>query len=150
MNQEETHKTEEVSSEAPTPGVESRSEKSNAIVIPMPNDWSWGGFMFAPAYLIAVKKYKYLLLYLLGLAPLINVIAMIGISIFVGLKGRSFVAESDMFKNDDEREGFNRAIDHAGWIMFLVTLVGFVLSLLFAGLLIAFLASIFGGPHMFR
>jgi hypothetical protein len=106
--------------------------------------------MFAPAYLIAVKKYKYLLLYLLGLVPFINVIAMIGIPIFVGLKGHGFVVESDMFKNDDERAGFNRAIDHAGWIMFLVTLAGLVLSLLFAGLFVAFLASIFGGPHMFR
>lgn len=125
--------------------VESTNASNRASV-----GWSWGGFMFGPAYIIATKQYAYLLLYLLMLVPLVNIVAWIGISIFLGIKGHDLVAYSVMFENNDERRGFVRAIDHAGWIMFLVALVGLVLALLFAGLFIAFFASIFGGPYMFR
>lgn len=143
----ETETTKEAVEEVSAPESPSKEMK---VTLSMPSDWSWGGLMFAPAYLIAVKKYKYLLLYLLGLIPVINVIAMIGIPIFVGMKGHGFVAESDMFKNDDERAGFNRAMDHAGWIMFLVAIATFILAFLFAGLIVGVLSMVFGGPHMFR
>lgn len=104
--------------------------------------WSWGGFMFGPAYMIATKKYMYLLLYLLMIIPIINILAQIGIAIFMGLKGHQFVAESNMFNNDDERNGFNRAIDHAGFITFLIVLALIIFGFLFFG---ALMGSLMGG-----
>jgi hypothetical protein len=89
--------------------------------------WSWGAFMFGPAYLIAVKKYMYLLWYLLMLLPIINFIAMIGLPIYWGLKGTELAKDSTMFKNEDERSGFLRAINHAGFISFLIAIAGIVL-----------------------
>ncbi|NTV22003.1 MAG: hypothetical protein HGB03_00330 [Candidatus Yonathbacteria bacterium] len=135
-------KNEETSS-APTPAV---AEKPKAVVS-MPTDWSWGGFMFGPAYLIAVKKYQYLLGYLLMLIPIINFVAMIGIAIYLGIKGHTLVVESPMFANNDERAGFNRAIDHAGRIMFFVSLACAVIALIFASLFVGLMVSLFGGPQ---
>jgi|GEM_PF-1360982 len=136
MNTEET-----LSASAPVV-----SEKSKDVVS-LPTDWSWGGFMFGPAYLIAVKKYQYLLGYLLMLIPIINFVAMLGIAIYLGLKGHTLVAESPMFANNDERAGFNRAIDHAGRIMFFISLACAVIALIFASLFVGLMVSLFGGPQ---
>ncbi|NTV44905.1 MAG: hypothetical protein HGA67_04455 [Candidatus Yonathbacteria bacterium] len=144
MSEAET-KTEETTS-VPTAPVAPVAETPKAA-ISMPSDWSWGGFMFGPAYLIAVKKYEYLLAYLLMLIPVFNFFAMIGIAIYLGIKGHTLVAESPMFANADERAGFNRAIDHAGRIMFFVSLVCMVLAFIFAGLFVGMVATMLGGPR---
>ncbi len=107
--------------------------------------WSWGGFMLGPGYMIATKNYVYLLLYLLTLVPLVNVFAWLGISIFLGLQGHQMVAKSAMFKNDDERNGFNRAVDHAGFIMFLIMVALFVLGFLFFGMMMSMFVGSMGG-----
>ena len=110
--------------------------------------WSWGGFMFGPAYLIGTKHYAYLLLYLLTLVPLLGGLVWLGIAIFLGLKGHDLVAQSRMFKNDDERNGFNRAIDHAGLITFLFTVAIFLLVFLFFGAMIGGIMSDLGSMPM--
>ena len=145
MSEAET-KTEETTNSTSTPVVEAKP----TVTISMPADWSWGGFMFGPAYFIAVKKYEYLLIYLLMFIPIVNFIAMIGIAIYLGMKGHTLVATSTMFANDAERAGFNHGIDHAGKIMFILVLISFVLAFIFAGLFVGMMATLFGGPHMFR
>ena len=136
MNTEET-----LSASAPVV-----SEKAKATVS-LPSDWSWGGFMFGPAYLIAVKKYNYLFAYLLMLIPVVNFFAMIGIAIYLGVKGHALVAESPMFQNDVERVGFNRALDHAGRIMFFISIACMVLAFVFAGLFVGMMSALFMGPN---
>ena len=103
--------------------------------------WSWGGFMFEPILIIATKKYVYLLFFLLYLIPLINFIAIIGIKIFFGLKGREIVMQSPAFSNSDEARGFMKGLDHAGFISFIFTVVMFALSFLFLGALFSGLLS---------
>lgn len=107
--------------------------------------WSWGAFVLDPFFIIAIKKYSLLWMYLLYLVPLVNFFAMIGIKIFLGIKGHQLVAESTVFKNEDEQNGFVRAIDHAGFIVFIVGLVGIVVMFLFFGVILASLFSAFGG-----
>ena len=129
---------------APQPTPDRSMDTSDGTVsdtLETRSSWSWGGLMFGPAYLIATKNYVYLLLYLLFFIPLINLIAIIAIPIFLAIKGHDFVAKSSMFKNDIERNGFNRAIDHAGFVAFMIALIFFSLGLV--GLL--FLGSIMGG-----
>ena len=104
--------------------------------------------MFGPAYLIGTKHYAYLLLYLLTLVPLLGGLVWLGIAIFLGLKGHDLVAQSRMFKNDDERNGFNRAIDHAGLITFLFTVAIFLLVFLFFGAMIGGIMSDLGSMPM--
>jgi len=144
MNEEETQANDAPVAPAPSPAMNDAVAKTKDALNKMSNisGWSWGGFMFGPAYLIAVKKYTYLLWYLLMLVPLVNLIAMIGLPIFLGLKGHALAAESTMFKNEDERNGFLRAINHAGFITFLIAIAAFILSFLFMGLIFG---SLFGG-----
>ena len=124
---------------APQPTPDRSMDTSDGTVsdtLETRSSWSWGGLMFGPAYLIATKNYVYLLLYLLMLVPFINLIAIIAIPIFLALKGHDFVAKSSMFKNNEERNGFNRAIDHAGFVTFMIILAFIslvILSMLFLG-----------------
>jgi hypothetical protein len=110
--------------------------------------WSWGGFMFAPVYMVATKNYLYLLLYLLMIIPIINIFVQLGISIYMGLKAHNMVAGSVMFRSDDERNGFNRAMDHAGFIFFCLFVVLFVLGFLFMGALFSAIMGMGGGDAM--
>src|SRR5690348_4008055 len=41
--------------------------------------WSWGALMLGPMFLIGIKKYIYLLLYLLFLIPLVNIVVFFAI-----------------------------------------------------------------------
>lgn len=107
-----------------------------------PSDWSWGAFILDPFYLIALKKYDYLWMYLAYFIPGLNFFAMIGIKIYLGYKGHQLAAESKMFKNNDERNGFIKATDHAGFIMVIVAAVGIVLGFLFFG---AMMSLLWGG-----
>lgn len=104
--------------------------------------WSWGAFMFDPAFIIGIRKYTFLLLYLLYLVPLINLLAIIGIKVFLGLKGHEMAQTSATFENEDERRGYMKAIDHAGFVLFIVMLV---FLLLWSVLALAFAGSFFGG-----
>lgn len=93
-------------------------------------EWSWGAFMFDPAFLIAIQKYAYLLVYLLMLIPILNFIVWIGFKIYLGLKGREMARDSATFASAEEREGFFKGFDWAGKVLFFVALAFFVLSLL--------------------
>ena len=85
--------------------------------------WSWGACMFDPGFIIAIKNYKFLFVYILYFIPLINIFAVIGIKIYLGLNGRSMAENSPQFENKDELNGFMKGIDHAGKIMFFVALI---------------------------
>lgn len=100
-----------------------------------PSSWSWGGFMFDPVVMVATKNYTYLLLYILCAIPIINLFAMIGIKIYMGLKAHEMIATSHAFANKDEAAGFARGLDHAGKIFFYASLV--ILGLLLVGLMVA-------------
>jgi hypothetical protein len=84
--------------------------------------WSWGAFIMGPMFIIAVRKYTLLLLYLLMFIPIVNFLAQFGIMIYLGLKGRELAAASPTFSSREQYIGFMKAIDHAGWIMFLIAL----------------------------
>ncbi len=109
--------------------------------------WSWGGFFFGPAFLIAIRKYMYLWVYVLMFIPLLNIFALLGMAVFLGIKGHELVAQSPAFLNSDERNGFTRAMDHAGFIMFLVLLAGFLLWFAFFALFFGAMYNSFGGMH---
>lgn len=93
--------------------------------------WSWGAFMLGPTFLIAVKKYVYLLFYLVYFIPFLNVFALLGIAIFLGIKGRELTYASSMFEKQDEANGFIKAVDHAGKIMFVVSIIFFIIMIIF-------------------
>ena len=104
--------------------------------------WSWGGFMFEPILIIGTKQYMYALLFLLYLLPLINILAVIGIKIYFGLKGREFAFESGAFENRDQWKGFMNTLDHAGYVLFIITAVFIAIGLFAGG---AAIMAMFGG-----
>jgi len=112
-----------------------RSIDTNIITDPLIKKWSWGAFILDPFFILAVRKYIYLLLYLLYIVPILNILAMIGIKIFLGMKGTDMVRESETFENDDERRGFLKAINHAGFILFIITLIFFAIGFALISLL---------------
>lgn len=107
-------------------------------------DWSWGAFILDPFFLIAIRRYIFLLLYLLYFIPGINFIAVIGIKIYLGLKGKELAEHSPTFSSAEERKGFFKAIDHAGLITFIIALVIMVLSFIFGAIVAAFFAKFIG------
>lgn len=76
--------------------------------------WSWGGFSLNWIFLLAVRKYMYLLVLLLMLVPILNILIMIGFMIFLGIKGRELARESRTFSNHEQYLGFMKGADHAG------------------------------------
>jgi hypothetical protein len=105
-------------------------KQADQAAAPSGTEWSWGAFMFDPAFLIAIQKYAYLLVYLLMLIPILNFIVWIGLKIYLGLKGREMARDSATFASAEEREGFFKGFDRAGKVLFFVSLAFFVLSLL--------------------
>ena len=124
----ELEQTNPIQNDTPKPSSCPTMEQKNDI-----KEWSWGAFMFDFIFIIATKKYIYLLLFLLYLIPFVNFLAMIGIRIFLGTQGRRIAAESPMFSNKDECRGFMKAIDHAGYIIFIFTVVMFILAFVLMG-----------------
>jgi hypothetical protein len=106
--------------------------------------WSWGAFMFDMVFVIAIRKYIYLLFALLFFIPILGFFAMIGVKIFFGLKGHQLAAESGAFANEDELRGFLKAVDHAGFVVFIVAIVGIVLIL---GTVLLFGAALYSGMN---
>lgn len=98
------------------------------------SSWSWGAFMFDAAFLIAVKKYKWLFWYLLYLVPFVNFAFMIGFKIYLGVKGRAIAATSTYFQDERELHGFMKGIDHAGKVLFFVMLAVLVVWLVLVAL----------------
>lgn len=92
--------------------------------------WSWGAFMFDIPFLVGIKKYTYLFWYLLALVPFVNVIFFIVFKIYMGAKGRALAAVSPQFENETEFRGFMKAFDHAGKILFTVTVAIIAILLL--------------------
>ena len=84
--------------------------------------------MFDPAFLIGIKQYKFLLVYLLCLVPIVNIFAIVGIKIYLGLNGRSMAAKSPMFANQDELNGYMKGVDHAGKILFFVAIIAMAIG----------------------
>ncbi len=119
----EIEQTNPIQNNAPQPSSYSISGQKDDI-----GGWSWGAFMFDFIFIIATKKYIYLLLFLLYFIPFVNFLAMIGIKIFLGTQGRRIAAESPMFSNKDELRGFMKAIDHAGYIISIFAIVIFILA----------------------
>lgn len=105
--------------------------------------WSWGAFMLHAPFLIAIKKYIFLLWYLLLLIPFLNVFFLIALMIYLGVEGHELAAQSPQFKNQDEYNGFFRAYNHAGKILFLAVIVMIAAGLLFglAGTAFTFLGT---------
>ncbi len=98
------------------------------------SEWSWGSFMFNPIVIISSKRYKMLFWYLLAVVPLVNLFFWLVFGIYMGMKGRSIVASSAAFANDDERRGFLKGLDHAGFILFIVSVVFLALFLVFSSM----------------
>ena len=130
----EIEQTDPIQNNAPQQSSYSAPKQKNDI-----SGWSWGAFMFDFIFIIATKRYIYLLLFLLYLIPLVNFFAMIGIKIYLGTQGRRIAAESTMFSNKDEIRGFMKAIDHAGYITFIFTVVVFILAFVLMGSIFSFL-----------
>lgn len=86
--------------------------------------------MFDAAFLIAVRKYVYLLVYLLMLIPVLNFFIYIAFKIYLGVKGHELARDSETFDSAAERTGFLKGIDWAGKVMFFVLLAIFALSLI--------------------
>lgn len=98
--------------------------------------WSWGACMLSMYFVVGIRKYSYLWLYLLFFVPFVNIFAMLGIMIFFGMKGREMAATSVTFTSRDQYVGFMKAIDHAGKVFFFLT-VGMI-ALFFIVLVSAF------------
>ena len=94
--------------------------------------WSWGAFGTGPAFLIAVKRYKFLWWYLLFLIPFVNFIFMLAFAIYLGVNGRKIAAAGKQFANQSEYDGYMKGVDHAGKVMFFVgVIVGAIIFILF-------------------
>ena len=130
----EIEQTDPIQNNTPQQSSYSTPKQKNDI-----SGWSWGAFMFDFIFIIATKRYIYLLLFLLYLIPLVNFFAMIGIRIYLGTQGRRIAAESTIFSNKDEIRGFMKAIDHAGYITFIFTVVVFILAFVLVGSIFSFL-----------
>ncbi len=102
--------------------------------------WSWGAFMFGIPFLIAIKKYKMLWWFLFSLIPIVNIVFYVVFAIYLGLHGHELASKSPHFENKHEYNGFMKAIDHSGKIIFFVALVGLAVLALF---------SIIGVLHFF-
>ncbi len=94
--------------------------------------WSWGAFMFDPAFIIAIRNYTFLFCYLLYLIPLVNIVAMIGIKIYLGINGRRMAIASKSFASPDEALGYMKGTDHAGRVLFFATIIIMVLGIVFS------------------
>lgn len=105
--------------QAPTPVPQQAAHSSN---------WSWGGFVYDPVIILATRNYMMLFFYLLAFIPLVNILFWIAFKIYMGMNTHRLVNESAGFANQDERNGFLRGLDHAGWIMFMVMLVGIAIG----------------------
>jgi hypothetical protein len=105
--------------------------------------WSWGAFLTGPIFLVAVRRYVYLLWYLLMFIPFVNIIVWLGVSIYLGIKGREMATHSRTFANREQYLGFMKAIDHAGKILAVVYLVLIAVAVvgIFAAVLLASLSG---------
>lgn len=116
------------------------AEDAAATTQPAPaasGGWSWGAFIMDVPFLIAIKKYTYLWFYLLLLIPIVNLFAILGIKIYLGMKGREMAMTSKTFASKDEYNGFMKGFDWAGKVLFFVSLAIFALGLI-GGLVGAF------------
>lgn len=86
--------------------------------------------MFDAPFLIAIRKYNYLWFYLLFLIPLLNLFAILGIKIYLGIKGAEIARTSTTFASEEEYNGFMKGLDWAGKVLFFVGLAIFALSLI--------------------
>lgn len=93
--------------------------------------WSWGAFMFDVPFLIAIKKYKMLWWFLLALIPFVNAAFYIIFKIYMGSHGRALAAQSSHFTNQHEYNGFMKAMDHAGKVLFFIFIAGLCIMLFF-------------------
>ena len=94
------------------------------------NDWSWGAVMLDVPFLIAIKKYTWLFWYLLAFVPFVNLVFFTGFKIYMGMKGKALLKESTQFANEDERNGFIKALDHAGKILFFAGIIALGIGLI--------------------
>ncbi len=99
------------------------SQPTPQPIVAARSNWSWGGFMFDPVIILGTRNYMMLFFYLLAFVPFVNLIFWLVWKIYMGLNAHRIVNESSAFANQDERNGFMRGLDHAGWIMFIVSLV---------------------------
>lgn len=111
----------------PVPGA---NTNSNGVVA-QPG-WSWSGFTFNAAFLIAIRRYKLLWWYLLMLIPVVNLIFGLAMAIYLGLKGHELGTGGGSFDNQSEYNGFFKATDHAGFVFFIIGLVIFIAWIILA------------------
>jgi hypothetical protein len=78
-------------------------------------------------------------MYLLMLVPFVNMVAWLGIMVFLGLKGRELAATSQTFTSRDQYVGFMKAIDHAGKVIFFAALGVIVIAFTIAAVARTFL-----------
>jgi len=88
--------------------------------------WSWGAAMFGPLFLIGIRKYVYLLPYILMFIPIVTLLVMLAMFAFLGFKGRELALQSLTFTSKDQYLGYMKANDHAGKVMFFVCLIVFI------------------------
>lgn len=97
-------------------------EQTNVTIVPK-QGWSWGGFMFNAAFLIGVKRYKFLWWFILGFIPFVNIIFWIVMVIYLGIKGHELAARGTQFANQSEYDGYVKGQDHAGKVFFFLFLI---------------------------
>lgn len=91
--------------------------------------WSWGGFGLNLVFLFALRKYKFLAILILALlfsgnflffmiqssyGMLIALSPIVLVQFFLGVIGRKFARESNIFSNHEQYLGFMKGVDHAG------------------------------------
>jgi len=99
--------------------------------------WSWGAFMASTMFLLGIRKYAYLWIYLVGLIPFVGPFAILAFMLFLGAKGREMAMRSPAFSNRDQYVGFMKAIDHGGKIMFFL----FVFLIILVAVSLSFAAA---------
>jgi hypothetical protein len=103
--------------------------------------WSWGAAMFNVSFAVAIRKYWYLAVMILFFIPLVNFVAMIGLFVFFGMKGREIARDSVTFSNKDQYLGFMKGMDHAGKIMFLFIMIPAFIIGIFASVVLMSLGT---------
>ncbi|MCL4403910.1 hypothetical protein M1432_00985 [Patescibacteria group bacterium] len=125
-------------------------EENNKGKIAAAAGWSWGAFLLNAPFLVGIKKYKMLWWYILAFVPFVNVIFWIVFMIYLGVKGHELGATSPQFASQAEYDGFFKALDHAGKILFFVAIALLVIFVAFgftAAVGRFFLSSPFHRPY---
>lgn len=99
------------------------------MVPPGVKKWNWGAFMFNLWWGIGNKVY----LSLLCLIPIVNIVMMF----ILGAKGNEWAWKNNQYRDVEELRRSQESWSRAGLVLFIVSLVGIVLYIIFGAALIS-------------